>query len=197
MPKIAPWTQADLDLLKRLVESGEMSFGQMTREFPGRSRNALIGKALRSGWKQPAAPSVPKAKREYVRARHETVPTAESVRIVAEDEETITLVMDESDGPLYEDADGNPVREEDVCRSPVTVRRLMLDELRSDTCRWPIGDRAPFLFCGDRACAGGGPYCEHHHEMAYQKRRPNFDKPHHPRKKTGLSFRYSYGVKST
>lgn len=197
MPKIAPWTQADLDLLKRLVESGEMSFGQMTREFPGRSRNALIGKALRSGWKQPAAPSVPKAKREYVRASKPPAEHYDDVKpaVVAEIQKRADAVLP-SAYELLEVAPPEPPPEPPPA-APIAVRRFMLDELRSDTCRWPIGDRAPFLFCGDRVCAGGGPYCEHHHEMAYQKRRPNFDKPHHPRKKTGLSFRYSYGVKST
>jgi GcrA cell cycle regulator len=38
-------------------------------------------------------------------------------------------------------------------------------ELTAFTCRWPIGERSPFLFCGTSKPAGG-PYCREHARLA-------------------------------
>jgi GcrA cell cycle regulator len=38
-------------------------------------------------------------------------------------------------------------------------------ELTAITCRWPIGERAPFRFCGTTKPAGG-PYCREHTAIA-------------------------------
>lgn len=40
--------------------------------------------------------------------------------------------------------------------APVTLL-----DLKTCSCRWPVNDGNPFLFCGDRAQAGG-PYCATH-----------------------------------
>jgi hypothetical protein len=47
-----------------------------------------------------------------------------------------------------------------------TMRRLTLLELGPGTCRWPVGDAPPYLFCGnptdpDRV------YCPVHHIVAH------------------------------
>jgi GcrA cell cycle regulator len=41
------------------------------------------------------------------------------------------------------------------------ARMITIFELTGDTCRWPHGDRSPFLFCGAPALASQ-PYCEKH-----------------------------------
>jgi GcrA cell cycle regulator len=42
------------------------------------------------------------------------------------------------------------------CVAPVTLL-----DLKSTSCRWPVNEGNPFLFCGERA-REGGPYCAHH-----------------------------------
>lgn len=37
-------------------------------------------------------------------------------------------------------------------------------DLNQETCRWPHGERAPFLFCG----APGTPYCAAHARIAFR-----------------------------
>lgn len=44
--------------------------------------------------------------------------------------------------------------------APVTLL-----ELKPSSCRWPVNDGNPFLFCGAPAVSGG-PYCACHAEMA-------------------------------
>jgi GcrA cell cycle regulator len=45
-------------------------------------------------------------------------------------------------------------------------RMITLMELNGDTCRWPLNDGGPFLFCGDLK-ADGSPYCVKHTNAAY------------------------------
>lgn len=47
-------------------------------------------------------------------------------------------------------------------------RNLTLMELTERTCRWPVNDGGPFLFCG---CEAGldRPYCDFHTELAKGK----------------------------
>jgi hypothetical protein len=46
--------------------------------------------------------------------------------------------------------------------------RFDLLDLRSDQCRYPTGDRAPYMFCGT-AIADGFPYCPAHAMLCYTK----------------------------
>jgi hypothetical protein len=42
-------------------------------------------------------------------------------------------------------------------------RMITIFELDDTTCKWPFGDRSPFLFCGaPRDPAGKPPYCAQH-----------------------------------
>ena len=51
---------------------------------------------------------------------------------------------------------------------PAQRRQIGVLDLRFSMCRWPIGDpqQPAFTFCGERA---EGPYCSHHHGLAYQQ----------------------------
>lgn len=44
---------------------------------------------------------------------------------------------------------------------------LRLEELTSKTCKYPYGDRAPYLFCGSTSM-DGSPYCGFHSALAYR-----------------------------
>lgn len=45
------------------------------------------------------------------------------------------------------------------------VGRLTLLQLRHSSCRWPFGEQAPFLFCGNPS-ASNSPYCPDHHALS-------------------------------
>jgi hypothetical protein len=47
-----------------------------------------------------------------------------------------------------------------------TMRRLSLLELGPRTCRWPVGDEPPYLFCGNPT-DGDRVYCAVHHVVAH------------------------------
>ena len=49
--------------------------------------------------------------------------------------------------------------------SPPPPEGLLIEQLRSHHCRWPRGDRAPYVFCGATADFGS-PYCSMHKDMA-------------------------------
>lgn len=46
---------------------------------------------------------------------------------------------------------------------------VTLEELKPDTCRWPVGDpkKDDFRYCGGAALLGRS-YCRHHHAIAYR-----------------------------
>lgn len=52
--------------------------------------------------------------------------------------------------------------------STASTSRIGIQQLTSQTCRWPIGHpKEPgFHFCG-RLPKQGSPYCSHHHRVAY------------------------------
>ena len=45
------------------------------------------------------------------------------------------------------------------------VERVPLEQLETNDCRWPFGDRPPFLFCGDTT-VGLASYCPKHLDIA-------------------------------
>jgi hypothetical protein len=46
------------------------------------------------------------------------------------------------------------------------VGTLDIMDLDSSTCRWPFGDRPPYLYCGDTPF-DGSPYCRKHTKLAW------------------------------
>lgn len=50
-------------------------------------------------------------------------------------------------------------------------KMLQVAELRSNHCRWPVGDpRKPgFGFCGEKVAPGSQPYCAYHQEIGHQE----------------------------
>lgn len=53
---------------------------------------------------------------------------------------------------------------------PVEPKYVALAELQGGQCRYPYGD-GPYTFCG-LPTAGSGPYCRHHHGLAYDRAAP-------------------------
>lgn len=52
---------------------------------------------------------------------------------------------------------------------PVAFVNCMLVHLTNKTCRWPLNEGDPFLFCGSPTAdlADGVPYCRKHSRLAY------------------------------
>lgn len=44
---------------------------------------------------------------------------------------------------------------------------IPLSKLDAHKCRWPFGDKAPYMFCGNESYPGL-PYCAHHAKIAYK-----------------------------
>ena len=49
-----------------------------------------------------------------------------------------------------------------------TARKVRLTELRTNSCRWPLGQRwkVAEFFCGERTVAGC-PYCQEDRQLAF------------------------------
>jgi hypothetical protein len=48
---------------------------------------------------------------------------------------------------------------------------LKIEELRSNSCRWPFGDRTPYLYCG-AVSVEGRSYCEAHMKIGCVRWQP-------------------------
>jgi hypothetical protein len=96
------------------------------------SKNACIGKARRMGLPQRRRKSIPRATRKRALELHSP--------------EAAPCVL-----PRW--------KVMEVPR-PAPGSRITLFQLDGNTCRWPHGDRTPYLFCG--APTAGKVYCAYH-----------------------------------
>lgn len=53
--------------------------------------------------------------------------------------------------------------------TPFTMRRLSLMQLGQRTCRWPVGDKPPYPFCGNDTGDPDRVYCPAHHRIAHHR----------------------------
>lgn len=137
-----PWTEERVESLKALWGDG-LSAGQIAAELGGGiTRNGVLGKVFRLGLCGRGQPRTTVQRRRPNRA-HLARRATMSVITGA----------------------GWPPRE---VVEPVS-KRLTLEQLTSETCKWPFGDpRQPeFCFCGHDALKPL-PFCEFHSGIAYQ-----------------------------
>lgn len=136
------WTEADVSLLRELKAVG-WSAGGMVARFPGKTRNAIIGKlnrlGLKGGGKKPTQrPQKRPQKHERMWRQRDRAfrppAVADSCRLAA-----------------------------DAGESPKHVKLI---ELTQETCRWPYGVAAPYTFCGCQRAVFSS-YCERHHVEAH------------------------------
>ena len=163
------WDEARTGELRRLWNEGR-SAGQIAEHLsgPGRTvtRNTICGKLHRLGLSrasappdEPPAPVVravpPKA------ARPEPDMPAEPVLAAT------PAPVDEAPPPAPDRA-AAPVPA-DVRAVVPPLRKVTIQELKADMCRWPLGDPSTedFRYCGNGSLAGR-PYCAHHAVMAYE-----------------------------
>lgn len=148
------WTEERVERLKSLYAEG-LSFGEITAELGGVSRNAVIGKAHRIGLsgrvRQPRKPRTVEAKAPSHRGQRRHIRRASTpgtfFQVAAEPEVEVVPVEDEK----------IPVKQ-----------RCQLGDLTASNCHWPVGDPMDpgFFFCGAPGVPGL-PYCPGHCARAF------------------------------
>lgn len=137
----ATWTDEERERIRDLWMNGGKSAREIAAEFPGKTRNAIIGVVNRlglSGQRKPRPKAEPKPKPEP-RVR---------VRVVAPAPPRV-------EGPSIEPPDsGAP--------PPLNIHFMLLG---LHHCRFPIGEK-PFAYCGHPITSGS--YCSHHAAICYQ-----------------------------
>lgn len=158
------WTEELVAKLKELWMSG-LSATQVARELGIESRNAVIGKVHREGWKRDTA-SNPQAGRSSRRSR----PNAASGRSGAARRGRQALALKPQAAARTRAAPETKA----VARLAAEEKGRITDlqDLTRNTCRWPVGHPGEegFAFCGDQV-RDGASYCPHHCAIAYQSER--------------------------
>lgn len=142
------WTETATNMLRALFHDG-LSASQMGGEL-GVSRSAVLGKLRRLGLQRGRAIARPDAKApRKPRGPYKRVPWA--VPAVAE---------------APRQANTEPAR----AFVPEPRFACTILDLTNETCRYPITDDLPHMFCGTPGAdlAGGMPYCQAHMGMAYR-----------------------------
>ena len=130
------WTEYQMARLRALHADDKLSFDVIAEELSVEfrmevSKNACIGKARRMGLPQRRRKSIPRATRKRALELHPP--------------ETAPCVL-----PRWKVIDA----------PPAPGGHITLLQLDGNTCRWPHGDRTPYLFCG--APTAGKTYCAYH-----------------------------------
>jgi hypothetical protein len=140
---------AEFDLaLKRCVAAG-LSFAniaiKLNRQFGiDISRNACIGRAQRLGLSVSRTVKVDGANHRLAR-KVERKPKVMTIK------------------PQFACEPATGLRIADVVPLNISIY-----ELNDSTCRWPLGDEAPFTYCGCHAL-DGVPYCWPHMRLAHRE----------------------------
>lgn len=147
------WNDERVELLKKYWAEG-LSASQIASKMGGVTRNAVIGKVHRLGLSGRATPAKPQRGCDAdFQTGAETATTfvrSEMEALIAEPEFTAPVILDTGD-------------------------MATVSTLKTNMCKWPIGDPAKddFHFCGQGAPTGK-PYCAYHAQLAFQpaQRRP-------------------------
>jgi len=156
------WTDERIDLLKTMwgVEGKTASKCAVVL---GVTRNAVIGKVHRLGLEQRTKSSAPKGKNGSAGKYRGVVVAARRARAAkAAPPKPARITLP----PIFTpDAATLAAGAWDALPGTIPVT---LEALARDGCRWPIGDDAPFLFCGCQQ-ASGSSYCATHRHRAAGK----------------------------
>lgn len=145
------WNDDEVATLKQLWEHG-ISLSEIGEKL-GCSRSAVIGKANRLGF--------PKRGKRYA-----AKPAAAKVR-----KPTKRKLMEKA-------FNSEPLPELKI--APIVPLNIALFDLTKRQCRYPYGDRAPYLFCG-HPVQEESSYCPDHHRICWHRheRKPE-TKPYVP-----------------
>jgi GcrA cell cycle regulator len=142
------WSKDRMARLRALHRNDRLSFDAiaeaLSEEFKVTlTKNACIGKARRMGLPERTTKRKRKVFRGDKRRRQITLVTSTPAPIEAE---VVPCVL-----PRWR------VMQDET---PAERGKLTLLQLTDNTCRWPHGDRVPYLFCG--APTAGKTYCAYH-----------------------------------
>ena len=154
------WSDEDVETLRRLVSEGLTTAVIGTRL--GRSRNAIIGKCHRIGLfyvKLPRANQNTDSKGAIDPARHRMI-QAILRKERAEKEETMKQ--------LHLPTEELPRTAMNHFRPLPGKRTIGLEDLTSQSCRWPLDVGAEHRYCGDPAFIGS-PYCPYHTRISSRR----------------------------
>lgn len=158
---IAPplWSKEDDALLTSYWAKG-LSAGRIMAFFPGRTRNAVIGRISRLGL--PKRQTSSKAIKERSKAICGVI---KPTRIKAPTK-PVKVALQPPSLPILrplENAMKTAIAEQEP---PVWVEGIAHDDLTPSVCQWPLNDRSPWRFCGGPR-EDGKPYCGRHCISAY------------------------------
>ena len=160
------WTDERIELLRKLWLDGLSASRIATELAGGVTRNAVIGKVHRlglSGRVKAATPATPARPRDSAPQSSARAPIApqRAAPMPMRGNTALAIQPRPMAMPQAQRSSGDVV--------PMTEYVTIMD-LRESSCRWPVGDptSAEFRYCGGKATAGEGPYCNYHSRMAYQ-----------------------------
>ncbi|MDR0803585.1 MAG: GcrA family cell cycle regulator [Rickettsiales bacterium] len=184
---VGTWNKITLQKLKTLVDRG-LSTSEIGKKL-GMTKNAIVGKLNRLGWNAKSIAAVPPAKSAARPVKKTPVPAKKTAAAApaskkkpaqtpikpapaksAKPAATAKSVKSEPARATAKAAAPTPAPRTNPKAQKNSVRHtLAIANLKSDQCRWPIGnpDGDDFHFCGAKIFPGK-PYCYDHCLQAYQ-----------------------------
>lgn len=162
------WSAAAISKLKSLFDKG-LSTAEIGKRL-GFTKNAIVGKINRLGLNEAKDA---KSKKSSASARQVAATKQKPAAAVKK-----AAVKKPVPKPAAKKISAKARNESKKKTERIIRHSAQLMNLRSDQCRWPIGDPDSdnFRFCGEK-CFTGKPYCFDHCKIAYQFTTP-------PRKKS-------------
>ena len=143
------WTDERMEICQQALREGKSGL-QIAALIGAPSRNAVIGKVNRMGWRG-LSPNT--------RPRHSGTKVEKPKKMKAPPPS-----LEEQTPSVLQASISATASTSFAFTGPKTF-----GELAGDECKWPIGDPMTddFTFCG-RGSGGDGPYCRAHAQFAYQ-----------------------------
>jgi GcrA cell cycle regulator len=149
------WTDERKTALPGLVGQG-LSGSQIAALLGGGlSRNAVISRIHRKGI---AAPARPRATSAAARKHRATVDAPKRPKVYGNPQKRVESAQRRLQAFAKPAPEPKPMPVD--VPEPVSLGLTLL-QLETSNCKWPTGNRMPFLFCG-HARFGETPYCQHH-----------------------------------
>jgi hypothetical protein len=183
------WTDKEIDTLRTMLAQGE-TYAMVQRFIPNKTRNACIGKARRLGLDTAPRVVVPKAEPAPRKPAAPKVRKAVPILPVKAKPEYVEG-PDAAPSPAYRGSPPILTNMPPIEPEPAGPG-ILLQDLESHHCRWPVNDGNPFRFCGQRKAPGLLSYCSAHLKMHY--RHPNAAEVRKPLVKPKVSaFKFRAG----
>ena len=166
------WDNATLKKLKALTGKG-LSTSEIGKRL-GMSKNAIVGKLNRLGWNAKAGGATAGAEKKAEVKKPDDKPVVAKKTTAKKSEpakKTSVKVTVTKTTPKVAEAktDAKTTAKNLAMHQRIIKNSLEIAKLKTNQCRWPIGDTNSehFHFCGETVFIGK-PYCYEHCKQAYQ-----------------------------